>query len=52
MMGAAFAALGSRLLREGFGIGSMRERTAALGGRLTVCEPGSGGTEVEVVLPG
>ena len=37
--------------QEGFGIGSMRERATGLGGRLTLREPGSGGTELEVVLP-
>lgn len=50
--GCGIRGSGQSVAREGFGIGSMRERTAALGGRLTVCEPGSGGTEVEVVLPG
>lgn len=37
--------------QEGFGIGSMRERATGLGGRLTLREPGSGGTELMVVLP-
>lgn len=38
-------------LREGFGLRSMRERTAALGGRLTVDQAGHGGTELEVIIP-
>jgi signal transduction histidine kinase len=36
---------------EGFGIRSMRERAAALGGELNVRQPRMGGTELEVVLP-
>jgi signal transduction histidine kinase len=36
---------------EGFGIRSMRERAAALGGQLNVRQPRMGGTELEVVLP-
>jgi len=35
---------------EGFGIGSMRERAAALGGYLTLHQPRHGGTELEVVF--
>jgi signal transduction histidine kinase len=37
--------------REGFGLSSMRERTAELGGYLTVHRSGKSGTELEVVLP-
>jgi signal transduction histidine kinase len=36
---------------EGFGIRSMRERAIGLGGRLTLREAASGGTELEVVVP-
>ena len=36
---------------EGFGLRSMRERAAALGGQLNVRQPPMGGTELEVVLP-
>ena len=36
---------------EGFGLRSMRERTAELGGQLNVRQPRTGGTELEVVLP-
>jgi len=36
---------------EGFGLRSMRERAAALGGQLNVRQPRMGGTELEVVLP-
>jgi signal transduction histidine kinase len=37
--------------REGFGLRSMHERAAGLGGRLTVDQAAGGGTELEVVLP-
>jgi signal transduction histidine kinase len=37
--------------RAGFGIGAMRQRAAALGGRLSVRAREQGGTEVEVVVP-
>jgi signal transduction histidine kinase len=36
---------------EGFGLRSMRERTAALGGYLSVRPRRSGGTELDVLLP-
>jgi signal transduction histidine kinase len=36
---------------EGFGLRSMRERAAALGGQLSIRQAGAGGTELEVVLP-
>jgi len=36
---------------EGFGLRSMRDRAAALGGQLNVRQPAQGGTELEVVLP-
>lgn len=35
----------------GFGLTSMHDRAAALGGTLSVREPGNGGTVLEVVLP-
>ncbi len=37
--------------REGFGLHCMRERTASLGGHLTIRQAGRKGTELEVVLP-
>ena len=36
--------------REGFGLRSMRERAVAVGGQLSVRQPGTAGTELEVVL--
>jgi signal transduction histidine kinase len=36
---------------EGFGMTSMRERTATLGGHMTIRERSGGGTELEVLLP-
>ncbi len=47
--GVGDAANGTASL-EGFGLGSMRERAAALGGYLTVHQPRHGGTELEVVF--
>jgi signal transduction histidine kinase len=35
---------------EGFGLGSMRERAAAIGGYLSLHQPRHGGTELEVVF--
>lgn len=36
---------------EGFGIASMRDRAAVLGGTLTVAQPAGGGTELIVRVP-
>jgi signal transduction histidine kinase len=36
---------------EGFGISSMRERVASLGGTLTLRRAGADGTELEVLIP-
>lgn len=49
--GCGIRGAGSSVATEGFGIGSMRERAAALGGQLTVRRRGGGGTELEVVVP-
>jgi signal transduction histidine kinase len=49
--GSGIFAGGSASSREGFGIHSMRERTATLNGSLTVIEHSRGGTELRVVLP-
>lgn len=37
--------------QEGFGLTSIRERAAALGGRLTLTDRPGGGAELELVLP-
>jgi signal transduction histidine kinase len=37
--------------QEGFGLRSMRERAAALGGRLTLRDRPAGGAELELMLP-
>jgi len=37
--------------KEGFGLRSMRERAAAMGGRLTLRDRHGGGAELELVLP-
>jgi signal transduction histidine kinase len=42
---------GKSVAPEGFGLRSMRERAAALGGQMSVRQPQRGGTELEVVLP-
>ena len=42
---------GASAAPEGFGLRSMRERAAALGGQMSVRQPQRGGTELEVVLP-
>jgi signal transduction histidine kinase len=42
---------GRRPCQEGFGLRSMRERAAGLGGRLTVRDRRGGGAELELVLP-
>ena len=49
--GCGIAGTGRFPAPEGFGLRSMRERAAALGGQLNVRQPRRGGTELEVVLP-
>jgi signal transduction histidine kinase len=49
--GCGIAGPGSDTAPEGFGLRSMRERAAAMGGQLSVRQPRRGGTELEVVLP-
>jgi signal transduction histidine kinase len=49
--GRGIAAADQALATEGFGLRSMRERAAALGGQLHVRQPRRGGTELEVILP-
>jgi signal transduction histidine kinase len=49
--GSGIFAGGPAAPREGFGIRSMRERTATLNGSLTVTEHSRGGTELRVVVP-
>jgi signal transduction histidine kinase len=36
---------------EGFGLGSIRDRAAAMGGRVTIRQPATGGTELELAMP-
>ena len=40
-----------RVAAEGFGIASMRDRAAVLGGQLTIHRPAGGGTELVVRIP-
>jgi signal transduction histidine kinase len=49
--GCGIVADDSDAVPEGFGLRSMRERAAGLGGRLIIHQPQDGGTELEVVLP-
>lgn len=49
--GSGIAGAGRVPAAEGFGLRSMRERAAAMGGQLSVRQPRRGGTELEVVLP-
>lgn len=49
--GAGFDVGAALTAAPGFGLVSMRERAAALGGRLDIRSAASGGTVVEVVIP-
>jgi signal transduction histidine kinase len=49
--GSGIAATASAPAFEGFGLRSMSERAASLGGYMTVRRPGKRGTELEVMLP-
>ena len=49
--GCGIAQTAGGKMPEGFGLRSMRDRAAALGGRLTVQPHKDGGTELEVALP-
>jgi signal transduction histidine kinase len=49
--GCGIAGAGCAPGPEGFGLRSMRERAAAMGGQLNVRQSRRGGTELEVVLP-
>ncbi len=49
--GRGIAGPGRMMAPEGFGLRSMQERAASLGGYMTVRQPGRSGTELEVVLP-
>jgi signal transduction histidine kinase len=48
--GRGLAGADGAATREGFGLNSMRERAAALGGYLSIHQPRHGGTELEVVF--
>jgi signal transduction histidine kinase len=48
--GCGLADVEGAVTAEGFGLASMRERAAALGGDLSVHQPRHGGTELEVVF--
>ena len=49
--GCGIAKVDGEFVAEGFGLTSMRERAAALGGSMSVRSAPRGGTELEVVLP-
>jgi signal transduction histidine kinase len=49
--GSGIAGTASAPALEGFGLRSMSERAASLGGYMTVRRPGKRGTELEVMLP-